>query len=109
MEDSRRVALDVLEACLDRGQPLDDALARPPGFPALRGPWGGWIGGASGPGAAAPIQGVGGRGGGAGWGGGAWRWGAPAPPPASTRRCGCGTAGWRPTTRRRPAPSPPRT
>jgi 16S rRNA (cytosine967-C5)-methyltransferase len=28
----RRVALDVLVACLDRGQPLDDALARHPGF-----------------------------------------------------------------------------
>jgi len=35
MEDSRRIALDVLEACLDKGQPLDDALARHPGFPAL--------------------------------------------------------------------------
>jgi len=35
MEESlspRRVALDVLVACLDRGQPLDDALARHPGF-----------------------------------------------------------------------------
>ena len=32
---SRRVALDVLVACLDKGQPLDDALARHPGFPAL--------------------------------------------------------------------------
>ena len=35
MEDSRRIALDVLVACLDKGQPLDDALARHPGFPAL--------------------------------------------------------------------------
>src|SRR6185295_1358954 len=35
MEESRTVALDVLVACLDRGQPLDDALARHPGFPAL--------------------------------------------------------------------------
>jgi 16S rRNA (cytosine967-C5)-methyltransferase len=35
MEDSRRIALDVLEACLDKGQPLDDALARHPGFPKL--------------------------------------------------------------------------
>jgi 16S rRNA (cytosine967-C5)-methyltransferase len=35
MEDSRAVALDVLVACLDKGQPLDDALARHPGFPAL--------------------------------------------------------------------------
>jgi 16S rRNA (cytosine967-C5)-methyltransferase len=35
MEDSRKVALDVLVACLDKGQPLDDALARHPGFPAL--------------------------------------------------------------------------
>jgi 16S rRNA (cytosine967-C5)-methyltransferase len=35
MEDSRRIALDALEACLDKGQPLDDALARHPGFPAL--------------------------------------------------------------------------
>jgi 16S rRNA (cytosine967-C5)-methyltransferase len=35
MEDSRRVALDVLVACLDKGQPLDDALSRHPGFPAL--------------------------------------------------------------------------
>lgn len=32
---SRRVALDVLVACLDKGQPLDDALARHPGFPSL--------------------------------------------------------------------------
>lgn len=32
---SRRVALDVLVACLDKGQPLDDALARHPGFPDL--------------------------------------------------------------------------
>ena len=38
MEESlspRRVALDVLVACLDRGQPLDDALARHPGFVEL--------------------------------------------------------------------------
>ena len=35
MEDSRRIALDVLEACLDKGQPLDDTLARHSGFPAL--------------------------------------------------------------------------
>jgi 16S rRNA (cytosine967-C5)-methyltransferase len=35
MEDSRRIALDVLVACLDKGQPLDDALARHPGYPAL--------------------------------------------------------------------------
>jgi 16S rRNA (cytosine967-C5)-methyltransferase len=32
---SRRVALDVLVACLDKGQPLDDALGRHPGFPTL--------------------------------------------------------------------------
>jgi 16S rRNA (cytosine967-C5)-methyltransferase len=32
---SRRVALDVLVACLDKGQPLDDTLARHSGFPAL--------------------------------------------------------------------------
>lgn len=32
---SRRVALDVLVSCLDKGQPLDDALARHEGFPAL--------------------------------------------------------------------------
>src|ERR1044072_76804 len=32
---SRRVALDILVACLDKGQPLDDALARPQGFPDL--------------------------------------------------------------------------
>lgn len=32
---SRRVALDVLVACLDKGQPLDETLARHPGFPAL--------------------------------------------------------------------------
>ena len=32
---SRRVALDILAACLDKGQPLDDALARHPGFPGL--------------------------------------------------------------------------
>ena len=38
MEDSlasRRVALDVLTACLDKGQPLDDALARHAGFDEL--------------------------------------------------------------------------
>lgn len=35
MEDSRTIALDVLVACLDKGQPLDDALARHSGFPAL--------------------------------------------------------------------------
>ncbi|HLG48451.1 MAG TPA: RsmB/NOP family class I SAM-dependent RNA methyltransferase [Reyranella sp.] len=35
MEDSRQIALDVLIACLDKGQPFDDALARHPGFPAL--------------------------------------------------------------------------
>jgi 16S rRNA (cytosine967-C5)-methyltransferase len=35
MEDSRRIALDVLVACLDKGQPFDDALGRHPGFPAL--------------------------------------------------------------------------
>src|SRR5262245_38952702 len=32
---SRRVALDVLMACLDKGQPLDDALAQHAGFVAL--------------------------------------------------------------------------
>ena len=32
---SRRTALDVLTACLDKGQPLDDALGRHPGFAAL--------------------------------------------------------------------------
>ena len=32
---SRRVALDVLVACLDKGQPLDDALARHQGFAGL--------------------------------------------------------------------------
>jgi 16S rRNA (cytosine967-C5)-methyltransferase len=32
---SRRVALDMLVACLDRGQPLDDVLARHPGFAGL--------------------------------------------------------------------------
>jgi 16S rRNA (cytosine967-C5)-methyltransferase len=32
---SRRVALDVLIACLDKGQPLDDALAQHPGFGQL--------------------------------------------------------------------------
>lgn len=32
---SRRTALDVLAACLDKGQPLDDALGRHPGFAAL--------------------------------------------------------------------------
>jgi 16S rRNA (cytosine967-C5)-methyltransferase len=32
---SRRVALDILVACLDKGQPLDDALARHQGFANL--------------------------------------------------------------------------
>ena len=32
---SRRVALDLLMACLDKGQPLDDALARHTGFAGL--------------------------------------------------------------------------
>src|SRR3977135_1055642 len=32
---SRRVALDLLVACLDKGQPLDDALARHHGFAGL--------------------------------------------------------------------------
>ena len=32
---SRRVALDVLSACLDKGQPFDDALARHAGFEKL--------------------------------------------------------------------------
>jgi 16S rRNA (cytosine967-C5)-methyltransferase len=32
---SRRVALDVLSSCLDKGQPLDDALARHPGLGEL--------------------------------------------------------------------------
>jgi 16S rRNA (cytosine967-C5)-methyltransferase len=32
---SRRVALEILTACLDKGQPLDDALARHPGFADL--------------------------------------------------------------------------
>ena len=32
---SRRVALDMLVACLDRGQPLDDVLARHQGFAQL--------------------------------------------------------------------------
>ncbi|HYC64676.1 MAG TPA: transcription antitermination factor NusB, partial [Reyranellaceae bacterium] len=32
---ARQVALDVLTACLDKGQPLDDALARHPGLAAL--------------------------------------------------------------------------
>ena len=32
---SRRVALDLLVACLDKGQPLDDALARHQGFASL--------------------------------------------------------------------------
>ncbi len=32
---SRRVALEVLSACLDKGQPLDDALARHQGFSKL--------------------------------------------------------------------------
>jgi 16S rRNA (cytosine967-C5)-methyltransferase len=31
----RQVALDVLVACLDKGQPLDDALAQHQGFPKL--------------------------------------------------------------------------
>lgn len=38
MEDSlasRRVALEILTACLDKGQPLDDALAQHRGFPEL--------------------------------------------------------------------------
>lgn len=38
MEDSlaaRRVALELLGACLDKGQPLDDALAQHTGFPEL--------------------------------------------------------------------------
>src|ERR1043165_1862816 len=32
---SRRVALEVLTACLDKGQPLDEALARHPAFDGL--------------------------------------------------------------------------
>jgi len=32
---SRQVALELLVACLDRGQPLDDALAQHRGFPVL--------------------------------------------------------------------------
>ncbi|HEX9555267.1 MAG TPA: transcription antitermination factor NusB, partial [Reyranella sp.] len=32
---SRHAALDVLVACLDKGQPLDDALAAHPGFASL--------------------------------------------------------------------------
>jgi 16S rRNA (cytosine967-C5)-methyltransferase len=32
---SRRVALDLLVACLDKGQPMDDALARHQGFVSL--------------------------------------------------------------------------
>jgi len=32
---SRRVALDVLVSCLDKGQPLDDSLGRHDGFPGL--------------------------------------------------------------------------
>jgi 16S rRNA (cytosine967-C5)-methyltransferase len=32
---SRRIALDVLGACLDKGQPLDDALSRHAGYPNL--------------------------------------------------------------------------
>lgn len=32
---SRRVALDILVACLDKGQPLDDALTRHQGFAGL--------------------------------------------------------------------------
>ncbi len=35
MEASRKIALEILVACLDKGQPLDDALARHPGFPEL--------------------------------------------------------------------------
>src|SRR5258707_6771109 len=31
----RRVALDLLVACLDKGQPLDEALSRDNSFPAL--------------------------------------------------------------------------
>src|SRR6476620_676188 len=32
---SRRAALEIRTACLDKGQPLDDALARHPGLAAL--------------------------------------------------------------------------
>ena len=32
---SRRVALDVISSCLDKGQPLDETLARHPGFAPL--------------------------------------------------------------------------
>ncbi|WP_421997729.1 RsmB/NOP family class I SAM-dependent RNA methyltransferase [Reyranella sp.] len=32
---SRRVALDILTACLEKGQPLDDVLTRHPGFAGL--------------------------------------------------------------------------
>jgi len=32
---SRRIALEILTACLDKGQPLDDALAQHRDFPAL--------------------------------------------------------------------------
>lgn len=32
---SRQAALEILTACLDKGQPLDDALARHEGFPEL--------------------------------------------------------------------------
>jgi len=32
---SRRISLDILTACLDKGQPLDDALAQHAGFPQL--------------------------------------------------------------------------
>ena len=32
---SRRTALEILIACLDKGQPLDDALAQHRDFPAL--------------------------------------------------------------------------
>src|SRR5258707_4932943 len=31
----RRVALELLVACLDKGQPLDEALSRHNGFPVL--------------------------------------------------------------------------
>ena len=34
---SRRAAVDVLMACLDKGQPLDDALAGHRGFTAVAG------------------------------------------------------------------------
>src|SRR6476660_8407692 len=32
---ARRAALELLIACLDKGQPLDEALSRHNGFPAL--------------------------------------------------------------------------